>query len=95
MKPDELLLRRQRLLARSAQLRVEFAQQADALRRPLAIVDQARQVLNWLAANPGWPLAGALLLVLWRPRRALVWGGRLWWGWRSYRQARAWLTRAG
>ena len=37
---EELLLRRERLLQRSAQARSEWAEQAQVLRRPLGLVDQ-------------------------------------------------------
>ncbi len=95
MPHDELLLRQQRLLTRSAQLRLDLGQQAQAFKRPLDLVDQARAALRWLAANPVWPLGAVMLLAVLRPRGAITWGGRLWWTWNAYKQARAWITNQG
>lgn len=93
MNRDELALRQQRLLVRSAQLRLALADQAQVLRRPLAVADQAQHGLQWLYRNPQWPMGALVLLVLVRPRRAVVWGGRLWWAWRSFKQAQNWLGK--
>jgi len=95
MANDELLLRQQQLLTRSAELRLELAQRAQVLTKPLAMADRARELVHWLASNPAWPAGAALALIVLRPRRALVWGGRLWWGWQSYRQARRWIQDQG
>lgn len=59
----------------------------------LALADRGVAGLNWLRARPGYPLAAAAVLALWKPRRALRWGLRLWWGWRSLRQALAWIDQ--
>ena len=64
----ELAARQQRLLIRSAELRVALAHQSQALQQPLA-------------------------LAMLRPRRALAWATRLWWGLGLYKQARRWLQR--
>lgn len=93
MNNDELLMRQQQLLAHSAQLRLVLADQAQVLQRPLAMVDQARGGLQWLYRNPQWPLGVLALLVLVRPRRAMVWGGRLWWVWKAYKQTQHWLAK--
>jgi len=95
MAQDELQLRQQALLLRSAQLRLAFAQQTQVFETPLSVVDRARKLLQLLAHNPAWPLGTALLLVALRPGRALVWGQRLWWAYRSYQQARRWIIRQG
>lgn len=93
MKHDELVLRQQRLLVRSAQLRLVLSDQAQVLRRPLALADQAQSGLQWLYRNPQWPLGALVLVVLVRPRRAIVWGGRLWWAWKTFKQTQKWLTK--
>lgn len=87
----ELLLRRERLLMRSARLRQDLAQHAQALQAPLALADRAWALAQYLRAHPAWPigLTGAFLLL--RPRGALRWSARLWWLWRTWRQARRWL----
>jgi len=93
MKHDELVLRQQRLLVRSAQLRTILADQAQVLQRPLALADQAQSGLQWLYRNPQWPLGALALVVLVRPRRAIVWGGRLWWAWKTLKQTKKWLDK--
>lgn len=91
MNNDELLLRQQRLVARSAQLRISLADQTQVFRKPLAVVDQARHTLQWLYHHPHWPLGVLLVLFLLRPRRTVLWGGRLWWAWTGFNRARTWL----
>ena len=91
MNNDDLVLRQQRLVARSAQLRLALADQTQALKKPLAWADQVRKGVTWLRHNPQWPLGAVLVLVVVRPRRAIRWGGRLWWGWQTFRRARHWF----
>lgn len=78
----ELLLRRELLRLRSAELRLAMAVQSAVLEPPLAQADQMLAGLRWLRRNPEWPLAGGALLLVLRPRRALRWGGLLWSAWR-------------
>lgn len=92
MNHDDLALRQQRLLMRSAELRADWAHQVQGLKGPLVIADQARAGLQWLARNPAWPLGCLLVLIVVRPGRALVWGGRLWWAWGMYRRADHWIS---
>lgn len=91
---DELARRQQQLLIRSAELRVTLAHQAQVLQAPLAVADQVRAGVQWLRQHPQWPLGALVLLALKRPRRALGWASRLWWGWRVYLRARDWLGSA-
>ena len=95
MPQDELRRRQQELLLRSAHLRLTLAQQTQVFRKPLAIVDRGCELIRVLANKPFWPLGSALLLLAWRPRRALAWGARLWWAYRSYQQARRWFIGQG
>lgn len=90
---NELTQRRQRLLVRSAELRMTLASQAQVLRAPLALVDQVRAGVQWLRHHPQWPLGALLLLVVRRPKRALRWAARLWWGWGLYRRMQQWLGK--
>jgi hypothetical protein len=92
MKHPDLLLRQQQLLLRSAQLRVSLADQAEVFKRPMAVVDQLHRSLQWLYRHPRWPLVGLTVLSALRPRHAVVWGARLWWAWRAYRQTRNWMA---
>ena len=68
---DELMLRRGRLLLRSAQLRAQWGWQVQGLRRPLGVADEARAGVQWLLRNPVWPLAALAVVVVLKPRR--VW----------------------
>jgi hypothetical protein len=95
MTQDEPRQRQQELLLRSTQLRLTLAQQTQVFRKPLAIADRGCELIQVLANKPFWPLGGALLLLALRPRRALAWGARLWWAYRSYRQARRWFIAQG
>lgn len=93
MNNDDLALRQQRLLMRSAQLRLTLANQTQVFKTPLAVADQARKVLQWLYRNPQWPLGALLVLVVVRPRRTIIWGGRLWWAWKTFKRARNWMAK--
>lgn len=85
----ELERRQGRLLARSEQLRDSVARDAQVLRRPLDLVDQARAGWRWLRAHPPWAMGAAALVVLvLRPRRVWRWSARLFWGWRTWRRVR-------
>lgn len=91
----ELQLKRERLLVRSAELRLAVGRQAQALQTPLAIADQVRAGVGWLRRNPEWPLGALVVLVVLRPRRALRWASRAWWSWRLWRKAaRLWTVLA-
>ncbi|MDD5334462.1 MAG: YqjK-like family protein [Rhodoferax sp.] len=92
MNRDELILRQQQLLVRSAELRLGLADQAQVFKRPLAVVDTANQGLRWLYGNPQWSLAALAILVVLRPRRTLVWGRRLWSAWRMLKRAQDWVA---
>lgn len=88
-----LAARKQQLLIRSAELRVTLAHQSQTLQGPLALADQAVSGTRWLRDHPQWPLGALLLLAVLRPRRALAWATRLWWGFGLYRNVRRWLAR--
>jgi hypothetical protein len=87
----DILLRQQRLLARSAELRLALGRQAQVMRAPLALADTARSGFDWLRRNPLVPLAALLVLVLLRPRRAMLWAGYGWGWWKMFRQFQGWL----
>lgn len=93
MNNDDLALRQQRLLTRSAQLRLSLETQAQVFKTPLALADQARNALQWLSRNPQWPLGALLVLVVLRPRRIIIWGGRLWWAWGAFKRARNFVAK--
>lgn len=92
MNHGDLALHQQRLLMRSAQLRNTFASQAQDFKAPLALADQIRGGVTSLYRRPLWPLGALLALIIVRPRRAIVWGGRVWWGWKLFKRARNWIA---
>ena len=89
---EELLLRRERLLQRSAQARSEWVEQAQVLRHPLGLVDQARAATQWLLQHPEWPIGALLVVAVLRPGRALRWAGYAWQGYGLYRRAQRLLS---
>ena len=90
MSANELQLRQQRLLIRSTELRLQLHVQLHSLQRPAAMADQVKTSLLWLYQHPQWPAAVLALLLILKPRRALVWTGKLWWFWKSARLLRHW-----
>ena len=93
MNNDEIILRQQRLLVRSAQLRLNLADQALIFKKPLAVVDQVQVGLHWVYRNPLLPLGALLILVVVRPRRAIRCGGRAWAAWKTFKRARNWIAK--
>ena len=93
----ELAQRQQLLLARSAALRLQIAQDSTALASPLAMADQVVLGWHWLKASPVVWGVGVAALVVWRPRRIVRSAGQLWTAWRlwrSFRRRWGWLQRA-
>lgn len=94
--PAQLLAARQQaLLARSAALRARWQTDLAALRPPLALADQLRDVWRWLYAHPEWPVGLAVAVAVARPRRVLNWGLRLWAGWQWWRRLQNRLASTG
>ena len=85
------LFRRQRLLMRSAALRITMAGQSQVMKAPLAVADQVRAGLRWLHRHPELPLGALVALAVLRPQRALRWTGRILRAWTAFRRAQAWL----
>lgn len=94
--PDraEVLRRREQLVQRSGQLRADWSQQVQVLRKPLGLADQARAATQWLLQHPEWPLGVAALLIVLRPSRALRWAGWAWQGYGLYQRGQRALNRA-
>jgi hypothetical protein len=88
-KQIQLQARAAQLAQRSDALRLRLSGEAQALERPLALADRAHGGIDWLKARPRWLLAVAAAPLLLRPRRALGWGLKLWWGWRLWQRIRA------
>lgn len=81
-------MRRGELLARSRMLRGQLAAQTLPLQRTLSLADAARDRLRWLASHPQWVAVIVAIPIVLRPRRALSWGMKLWWGWRMVQRLR-------
>jgi hypothetical protein len=90
---DELRSRRNRLVLRTAAQRDSVARDFQALERPLALADRGLAAVQYLRAHPVFVLAGIAVLVALRPRRALVWAGRGYAAWRTYRLAATQVRR--
>ena len=93
MTKHELLARQQGLLLRSAQLRHSLKEQTQPLKRPLALADSAQSALQWLYRHPALPIGAAALLLVLRPKQALVWADRAWQVWKSFQRVQDWLAR--
>jgi len=83
---DAARQRQQQLQVRSGRLRQQLVDDAQLLRRPLALADQVRHGWQWLRAHPEVLAGGALLLALVRPRRAWRLASRAWAGWQLWRR---------
>jgi len=91
----ELALRRQRLQLRSAALRDALAEQSIVLGPPLAAADRAQAGAQWLYRQRGWLMAGVVVVLVLRPRRAWRLFSAGWWLWRTARRLQPWLVAAG
>jgi len=89
---DEVLRRRERLLLRSGQLRLQWDQQVQVLRTPLGVADKARSATQWLVQHPEWPIGVAALVIVLRPGRALRWASYAWQGYGLYRRVQRVLS---
>ena len=75
----ELAAKRQRLQARSADLRREFAEHVSGLSPLISIADAGLAGASWLRRHPGWMVgAGMVMLLVLGPRRMLGIGMRFW-----------------
>jgi hypothetical protein len=89
MKNTALLIRQQTLLLRSAQLRERLSAEARVLIKPLRVLDQGQRGVQWLASHPLVPASALLVVAVLKPKRTLIWGGRLWQAWKTYQSIKA------
>jgi hypothetical protein len=89
----ELLERQIRLQAQAAAERERLAADARSLRPYVAFVDRVRRTGQVLRAHPEWVAAGVAVLFIWKPRRVLRAGPRLWAAWRALQSVRRVLPK--
>ena len=85
----ELALRKQRLILKSAALRVRIRRDVMGLRPALTMADRAIEAGHWVRGHSGLLITVATALLVARPRAAFRWAKRgflLWRGWRSLRE---------
>jgi hypothetical protein len=81
--------RRRLLVARVAAQRVILAQDIEPWRARLALADRGVAAFQYVRRHPALMLGGALLLAMFRPRRAGKWLQRGWLVWQFGRGLRA------
>ena len=94
MKNENLLLRQQQLIGHSAQLRASIADQSQVLIKPLAFADKVQDGVNWFYRNPTWSIGAVLVLLVLKPRKAIVWGSRLWGAWKIFKRLQESIGKA-
>lgn len=93
MSTRDLLARQNRLLQRSAALRLRASTELEQMGPALAMGDRLLQAGTWLRRNPVY-LAGALaVLVVLKPRIVLRTSARAWTLWQSWQNARRWIAQ--
>ena len=93
MASRDLLARQNRLLKRSAALRLRASAELQQMEPAFALGDRLLLAGTWLRRNPVY-LAGALaVLVVLKPRAVLGTAARAWSIWRSWQNARRWIAQ--
>lgn len=88
-----LAVRREALLARSAELRQTVAADLVGVTPVLDAADRVRAGWEWAKANPLWVGAGVAVLAAWRPRRAVALGLRAWSVWQTVQRVREFVKK--
>lgn len=83
---DEIAAKRARLVEQAAAQRAALSHQVRPLRVSLAVADQGVAVVRSIGRHPLLVAGVAVLLVAWRPRRALRWLQYGWMGWQMARK---------
>ena len=89
---ETLAARRQRLIAQAASQRAALSQQIEPWRARLAVADRGVAVLRTAGRHPLLLTGVAVLLALWRPRRAVQWLQYGWMGWQLAGKLRSLLS---
>lgn len=80
--------RRSQLAAQAAAQRTALAHNLEPWRARLALADQGVAVLRYIGRHPALMVGAALLVAIWRPRRAGKWLQRGWVVWTLGRRLR-------
>jgi hypothetical protein len=87
----ELALRKQRLQLQSDILREQWRGHVAGLAPVFFTGDKIADGVRWVRRRPPVLIAGAVALVVARPRWIIRWGRRTVLAWRSWRRLRGWL----
>lgn len=90
----ELALKKQRLLARSADLRDRMGMHAEGLTPLLHAADRLRAAAEAIRRHPEWVAGAAVLIVILRPRFIWRWVQRGFVGWRVWKSVHKLLGSA-
>jgi hypothetical protein len=74
---QQLLHRREQLVARSGQLRGDLVAHAGRLAPQGLLMGGAGRAWQWVQRHPQWVAGGVVVLLVLRPQRVWRWGGRL------------------
>jgi hypothetical protein len=86
-----LLERQAKLRSRAAGERERMAHAVAALQPYVTLTDRARRLGRAVSSHPEWVFLGAAAVVIFKPRRALRAGSRVWTAWRTFQSARRYL----
>lgn len=89
----QIQVRRAHLLARAAAQRRDLSERLAAWKAPLAVADGSIAAARYLRRHPSIVAAAVALLVLLKPRRAIIWARRGFVLWRTWRWVSASLRQ--
>lgn len=84
----ELALKKQRLVLRSAALRVHLTREAGQLKPAFSTVDQIREALSWIREHLHIIAVVSAAALVARPRTLFRWGRRGYFVWKALRSLR-------
>jgi YqjK-like protein len=93
MAPRDLLARQNRLLKRSAALRLRASAELQQMEPAFALGDRLLQAGTWLRRNPVYLASALAVLVVLKPRAVLGTATRAWSIWQSWQHARRWIAQ--
>lgn len=90
----ELARRKERLIARSEQQRIEISVACLRLRTPLSVADRGIAIARYLKAHPLVLAAGVAVAAIAGRHNLLRWAGRGLFLWRAWRSVSAWARKS-